>query len=111
VHNEQPSFRKVAPAIMQQCSVVDKALSNMKANKIPLMYGIPITTSSTTMESDATPYEIAVSMEAEQHIYETPCEDEEDYGPVYQKPPSDEQKIYEEFEGKRLHKILFNEIM
>ena len=96
---------------MHRCSVVDKALSKMEASKTPLIYEIPITTSSTTMESNATPYEIAVSMEAEQHIYETPCEDEEDYGPVYQKPPSNEQKIYEEFEGKRLRKILYNEIM
>jgi len=83
----------------------------MKANEIPLMYEIPISINSTTMECDAAPHEIAVSMEVEQHIYETPCEDEEDYGPVYQKPPSDEQKIYEEFEVKRLHKIFQNEIM
>ena len=93
---------------------MDKALSSMKANNIPLVYETPISISSTTMENDplsAAPYEIAVSMEAEQQIYETPCEDEEDYGPVYQKPPSDEQKIYEEFEGKRLHKLFHNEIM
>ncbi|XP_065896150.1 ephrin type-A receptor 4a-like isoform X2 [Dysidea avara] len=110
----QPVRRKIAPGIRHQCSVVDKALSTMKANNIPLVYETPISISSTTMVNDplsAAPYEIAVSMEAEQHIYETPCEDEEDYGPVYQKPPSDEQKIYEEFEGKRLCKLFHNEIM
>jgi len=55
--------------------------------------------------------DMAKSMEKkEQEIYETSCEDEGNYGPVYCKPPSDEQKIYEEFEGKRFRKLYHKEI-
>jgi len=43
-------------------------------------------------------------------IYETPCEGEETTGPIYCAPPSDEQKIYEEFEGKRFRKLHRKEI-
>ena len=39
------------------------------------------------------------------YVYETPYEDEENYGPIYSAPSSDEQKIYEEFEGKRFRKL------
>ena len=49
-------------------------------------------------------------MEAEQQIYETPYEEEDNYGPIYSVPPSDEQKIYEEFEGKRFRKLYHTEI-
>ena len=49
-------------------------------------------------------------MEVEQQIYETPCEDEEDYGPIYSVPSSNEQKIYEEFEGKRFRHLYSAEI-
>jgi len=59
----------------------------------------------------ASPYEMAESLEAEQMIYETPCEGEETTGPVYCAPPSDEQKIYEEFEGKRFRKLYHKEIV
>ena len=38
-------------------------------------------------------------------IYSTPCEDEGSYGPTYCEFPCDELKIYEEFEGKRFHKL------
>ena len=53
----------------------------------------------------ASPYEMAESMETEQQIYETPCEGEESIGPIYCVPPTNEEKIYEEFEGKRFRKI------
>ena len=56
------------------------------------------------------PDEMAESMKAEQQIYETPYEDEENYGPVYSVPSSDEQKIYEEFEGKRFRKLYQGEL-
>ena len=56
-------------------------------------------------------YEMAESMEAEQQIYETPCEGEQSTGPVYCVPSSDEQKIYEEFEGKGFHKLCHEELM
>ena len=86
----------------------------MRANKVPFRYEIPSSITSVTMDNNplsVAPYEMAVTMETEQHIYETPCEDEEDYDQIYQRPPSDEQKIYEEFEGKRMRKLLHNEIV
>ena len=59
----------------------------------------------------ASPYEMAESMETEQQIYETPCEGEESIGPIYCVPPTNEEKIYEEFEGKRFCKIHQKELM
>ena len=56
-------------------------------------------------------YEMAESIEAEKKIYETPCEGEESIGPIYCVPPADEQKIYEEFEGKRFRKIHHEELV
>ena len=56
------------------------------------------------------PHKLAESLEAEQQIYETPYEDEENYGPIYTAPSSDEQKIYEEFEGKRFRKLYHREL-
>ena len=49
-------------------------------------------------------------IEKEKEIYNTPYEDEGNYGPVYCEPPSDEQKIYAEFEGKRFRKVYHREI-
>ena len=49
-------------------------------------------------------------IEREEEIYNTPYEDEGNYGPVYCEPPSDEQKIYAEFEGKRFRKLYHREI-
>ena len=60
---------------------------------------------------DVSHYEITESLEAEKKIYETPCEGEESIGPVYCVPPPDEQKIYEEFEGKRFRKIHHKELV
>ena len=104
----------IKEALGHQYSVVDKALSTMKANKVLMAYEMPTSINSSTMENDpssASPYKIVVSLKTEQNIYETPLEDEENYGPIYQKPPSDEGKIYEEFEGKKLRKLFHNEIM
>ena len=47
------------------------------------------------------PQDLTKSMEEEEEIYNTPYEEEQTYGPVYHEPPSDESKIYAEFEGKR----------
>ena len=58
----------------------------------------------------SSPYEMAESIEAEQQIYETPCEGDESIGPIYCMPSSDEQKIYEEFEGKKFRKLDHKEI-
>ena len=60
--------------------------------------------------SSPPPQEIASSIEKEEEIYNTPYEDEGNYGPVYCEPPSDEQKIYAEFEGKRFRKLYHREI-
>jgi len=84
-------------------SVVVKALSSMKRpyNVVaPAPYEIPTMSRSAVgiYEMEATSAcGMAESMEVEQQIYETPCENEENIGPVYLEPPSDERKIYEEF--------------
>ena len=49
-------------------------------------------------------------MEDEQKIYETPCEDDGDYGPIYTEPPTAVEKIYETFEGKRFRKLYHQNI-
>ena len=56
------------------------------------------------------PQDIARAIEKEEEIYNTPCENEGNYGPVYCEPPSNEHKIYEEFEGKRFRKLHHKEI-
>jgi len=96
---------------------VDKAISSMKRQYtviMPAQYEIPSSSTPAVgiyeMEGPA-PYEIAESIEDEQQIYETPCEIEENIGPVYQEPSSDEHKIYEEFEGKRFRRLSHYEIM
>ena len=75
--------------------------------EVPAQPGLPNTIYEVP---SASPYEIAESLEAEQQIYETPCEGEESVGPVYCVPSSDEQKIYEEFEGKRFRKLQHGEL-
>ena len=51
------------------------------------------------------------STRAVQNEYTTPYKDDGDYGPLYCVPSSDEQKIYEEFEGRMFRKLHHNEIM
>ena len=58
----------------------------------------------------ATPYSEPVQLEDEQKIYETPCEDDGDYGPIYTEPPKEVEKIYETFEGKRFQKLYHHNI-
>ena len=55
-------------------------------------------------------YEVAVSMEEEQKIYDTPCDDDEDYGPIYCEPPTEEEKLYAVFEGRKLQKLYHKDI-
>jgi len=98
---------------------VDRALSSLTRTYgtaiIHAPYEVPTMLSRPTMGlyeiEDPSPYTIAESMEAEQLIYETPFEDEEPAGPAYCKPPSNEHKIYEEFEGKRFRKFFHSEIL
>ena len=61
--------------------------------------------------SSVSPYEMAELIEAEERIYFTLCEDEENFGPVYCEPSCDEKKVYEEFEGKRFSKLYHKEIV
>ena len=58
----------------------------------------------------AIPYNDDVQMEDEQKIYETPCENDDHYDPIYTKPPKAVEKIYETFEGKRFHKLYHQSI-
>ena len=53
----------------------------------------------------AIPHSDNVQMEDEQKIYETPCENDGHYGPIYTEPPKAVEKIYETFEGKRFRKL------
>ena len=53
---------------------------------------------------------LANSIEEEEEIYNTPYEEEGNYGPVYCEPPNDKQKIYAEFEGKKFRKLYHKEI-
>ena len=55
-------------------------------------------------------YEMVVSMEDEQKIYDTPCDDDEDCGPIYCEPPTEEEELYAIFEGKRLQKLYCKDI-
>ena len=64
----------------------------------------------TTLHHDASHYEVAVSMEEEQKIYDTPCDDDEGYGPIYCEPPTEEEKLYAVFEGKKLQKLCHKDI-
>ena len=49
-------------------------------------------------------------VEDEQKIYDTPSEDDGDYGPIYTDPPTVVEKIYETFEGKSFRKLYHQNI-
>ena len=53
---------------------------------------------------------MAESIEAKENSYYALCESES-IGPMYCIPSSDEQKVYEEFEGKRFRKLLHKDIV
>ena len=48
----------------------------------------------------ASPYEMVESIEAEQQVYETPCECEQSIGPTYYTPSSDEKKFMKNLKGR-----------
>jgi len=89
--------------------MLEAALSNMDRvyEMASTQYALPV---SAHEMSEISPYAIANSLETEQQIYETPFEDEDNYGPIYYEPPSNLQKIYEEFEGKRFRKLYHRQI-
>jgi len=57
-----------------------------------------------------TPVQLDISIEDEQMIYDTPCDDDEDYGPIYTEPPNDLEKVYEIFDGIKLRKFYHRDI-
>ena len=61
--------------------------------------------------SKVSSHEMAESIKTEEQIYHTLCEDEENIGPTYSTPATDEQTIYEEYEGKRFHKLHHKDIV
>jgi len=88
--------------------VLEAALSGMDGiYEMAKPYELPLSAYEVSGPSSHT---IATSLEVEQQIYETPFEDEESYGPIYYEPPSSLLKIYEEFEGKKFHKLYHHEI-
>ncbi|XP_065899232.1 uncharacterized protein [Dysidea avara] len=54
--------------------------------------------------------DVANSLQTEEQIYDTPCNNKQDYGPIYCSPSDDETKLYQEFEGKKFQKLCHKEI-
>jgi len=50
------------------------------------------------------------STEEERFLYDIPCNDDHDYGPIYTDPPTKVEKIYELFEGKKFHKLYHKDV-
>ena len=71
----------------------------------------PVSVDNLHEVTSLSPHEMAESIKAEEQIYYTLCEDEETIGPAYCVPSSDEQTIYEEYEGKRFHKLYHKDIV
>ncbi|XP_065893685.1 CUB and sushi domain-containing protein 1-like isoform X2 [Dysidea avara] len=116
IHNaiyEESSFATTPPAKPDyegldslKYAVVDTALSSMNGtyeNQIQLPTSIYETPNSP-------PNAMIITLETEKQIYDEPFEINEDYGPIYHEPPSNVNKIYEQFEGKKIHKINHHEV-
>ena len=88
-------------------SILSTALSGMNA---PYATRYESAVNWCEVSNPPPPKELARSMEEEEIIYSTPCEDEGNYGPIYCEPPCDEQNIYAEFEGKKFRKLYHKEI-
>ena len=56
------------------------------------------------------PHEVAKSLETEETIYDTPYQNKVDFDVVYRTPADNEQKIYEEFAGKKFRRLYHKEI-
>ena len=57
-----------------------------------------------TYKFDAITCDYATIEEEEQKIYNMPDEDQ-DYGPIYTNPPTEEEEIYEIFKGNNINKL------
>ena len=54
--------------------------------------------------------DVAKSLQTEKQIYGTPCNNKQDYGPIYCSPSDDETKLYQEFEGKKFQNLCHKEM-
>ena len=106
-----------SPSHKDESSVVETALSTMdNAHVYATPYEKPVNTKPSLVNglyevSTISPFEMAESIKVEEQIYHTLCEDEENIGPAYSAPASNEQAIYEEYEGKRFHKLHHKDIV
>ena len=112
----QPIYEEadVSSSYDDKLSIIDKALSTMRKSRAfsyeePLNFEPSIANNLFELPRSPT-YDMAESIEVEKLIYDTPCEGEESMGPIYYTLLSNEQKIYEEFEGKRFCKLHHNEL-
>ena len=78
----------------------------MDATSKTKQYELP----TSLVDKAATPSPPNTALRVKQNVYSTPYGDEGNYGSLYREPSSDEQKIYEHFEGKMFHKLHHNEI-
>jgi len=107
----------LSPSHKDESSVVETALSTMDITHLyATPYEKPVNTKPSLINglyevSIISPVEMAESIKAEEQMYHTLCEDEENIGPAYSTPASDEQTIYEEYEGKRFHKLYHKDIV
>ena len=87
-------------------AVVDTALSSMNG-----AYETQIQLPTSIYDKpNSLPSTMIITLETEKQIYDEPFEVNEDYGPIYHEPPSNVNKIYEQFEGKKIHKINHHEV-
>ena len=97
-------YTVIIQGIYEQCNYSTKyAFVDQAVSRIAGIYEF-----DTTLHTSH--YEVAVSMEEEQKIYDTPCDDDEDYGPIYCEPPTEEEKLYAVFEGKKLQNLCHKDI-
>ncbi|XP_065899776.1 uncharacterized protein [Dysidea avara] len=116
IHNaiyEESSFATTPPAKPDyegldspKYAVVDTALSSMNG-----AYETQIQLPTSIYDKpNSLPSTMIITLETEKQIYDEPFEVNEDYGPIYHEPPSNVNKIYEQFEGKKIHKINHHEV-
>lgn len=76
-------------------SFIDEVVSNMEAD-----YEF-----NTSMR-----HGYGVTEEEEQKIYDMPYEEDQDHGPTFTNPPTEEQEIYEAFKGRNINILHHNDI-
>ena len=118
--NQQHDYEEAdfSSSCKDEFSIVEKALTTMKKAQPISATPIeePVSEQACLVKNlqevtSLSSHEMAESIKAEEQIYYTLCEDEESTGPAYCVPSSDEQTIYEEYEGKRFHKLYHKDIV